>query len=256
MSLTKEVIFIVLEEKMNEFRDLIDELELNFNDKLNFKFNYLYNIEEWKMKQEKDLKEALTLIEKEKISAVAFNSNNLVIITNYFWEKCKDEQICIILHELGHIKYPLTKICTFLTLNNGQNCAKEFLADSFIKEVSSELASKRFEFLFKKFDSSFKIDLFGSKFDSDEFDALILNYFNLCYYKRLKNSDLVEKSKKLIEDKLSKWGLVKEDMEEITKHINEYLDSLCDWKMGESLKKCLEEIDSKLLSENAINITK
>lgn len=256
MSSTKEVIFIVQEEKVEEFRNLIDELELNFNDKLYFKFNYLYSIEKWKLKQQKDLEEAQALIEKERKVAVAFNSDNLVIITKFFWEKCKDEQICIILHELGHIKYPLIKVCTFLTLNNGQNCAKEFLADSFIKEVSSQLMSNRFKFWFKRFEDSFKIDDYKNNFDSDEFDALILNYFNLCYFKKLTNSDKIEKPKKAIENKLMEWGLSNEDIQKITEHINNYLESFCDWKSGENLKKFLEEIESKLLSENTISIAK
>jgi len=52
------------------------------------------------------------------------------------------------------------------------------------------------------------------------------------------------------------WGLSNEDIQKITEHINNYLESFCDWKSGENLKKFLEEIESKLLSENTISIAK
>ena len=246
MNFVKSVDFIVEKEKLDNFAELIIEIKLKFNEKIGFDLNYLSDIEEWHKKQSKKFSEVLTRFEKEEIVAMAINIEWVVFISNFFWNKSKDEQICIILHELGHIKYPISKVCSFLTNHSGDNMVKEYLADSYIKEVSKEFAQKRFTFWFQSFNEKFDISAFKKEFDFDEFSNLIFHYFNLYYFKKITNLDLIENSLILIKRKFLS-NLNEFYIQEITQLILEYLDYPYNWEKGKALDELLDKAENNIL---------
>lgn len=131
----KEVLFILSSNiRIKEFEEIYDkilgkypQLESDFNPKFLVDHKrYTKAIEERQKNNQKNS------------PALVLDSKAICIFDTYWKRQRENEKEMIVIHELGHIKYPLKIIdSSFLKRNGG-----EFLAEKYLSEIDKSLIKK------------------------------------------------------------------------------------------------------------------
>ena len=243
----KTVTFIVKDKnKIGDIKQIAEGLWLDY-DKIweEFGFNYKESLskfyEDLKNKFELKLKEST-----EKTNpAFAHWTDDIILIDDSFWGRCDEEKRCIILHELGHIKYPLgnhvgNKACDFL-----ENKDSEYLANKYTKEIDNNLSIRQFYYWLKNFKADWDETLNNAT--KNQFGKLVQYLFILKGFEKLMNTDNI-KCSNLIVKKLLRLKISENEIKDLINSINGYLNDCYDIKKQAELGKIYDKIESKVLN--------
>ena len=227
-------------DKFQKFKELLNRIELNYSRTYE---DFDLTVESGLSGLLKETMERITIElgnDDKKNPALAIYRPDVIIIKEQFWDKTEEEQVCIVIHELGHVKYPPIAKTEILDVKPG-----EYLADRYILGVS--IINKHFKFWLEENKESLN-KLLGLN-GNDRFQNLIQTYFTLKGFEKLLSEKDSTGFIKKIKVKLLEIGVANEKIEKIEELTEEYLVSYSNPDKLRKLEGCCDEIDQYLLNQ-------
>ncbi len=245
----KKVCFIIQDkDRLNEFKHIIEKIKSwdDYKDiSLDFEIEYSTNFEEYSKIVGESLHHIITA-HKDGL-ALAFLTPEIIFICNTFWNKNEKIKIAVIIHELGHIKYPLNiSDDSFLGIMDDKgikfsSLISEFLANKYTIEINIKLIDIIYEDWC--LDNITKLNQLLEKPTNDYIWKLAQTYFVLKGFVKLMNSEnpLIYIHK--IENKFLDHTIPEDDIVSFNKNIELFLEDCNNKQRLSNLDNAFEKIE-------------
>lgn len=225
--MSDEVVIIVGDkQRVVEFEEFHKKLDKQIDyDKLSTDFSYIVldMTDCWKLHRKK-LQDEISRSIYRKNPAFALQTDNIIYIDKAFWEKSDEEKEVVLVHEYGHLKYPLSfNDSSFLVKEDNGSLSAEYAANLYLRRVSLNLIRKYIEFWFRDYKKGLDECL-----TTDNLWAICQNFFVLKSFQELQTNDNTQKYLKFIQKKLKDLKVADYMVKHFEKLIEDYLKNVND----------------------------